>query len=126
MGITETELLNATEEYKNVGLAYKNAVAACVNLLVEKKRYDVKPGFFAKMRLERRAVDASHFAGLLLATHSAVKDYVSDDSDVDIIIAFVTEDAKRIVRRADQDERGRQVNRDLRKALGVPDDVDFG
>jgi hypothetical protein len=126
VSITEQELFDAIDEYKNVGVAHKNAVAACVNLLVEKKRYEAKPGFFAKLRLKRRAVDASNFAGVLLSTYCAVKNYVSDGSDADMVIAFVNEDAKRIVRRADQDERGRKVNRDLRKALGVPDDVDFG
>jgi hypothetical protein len=126
MGITETELLDAAEKYKNIGLAYENAVATCVNLLVEKKRYEAKPGFFAKLRFNRRVFDAQHFAGVLLATYSAVTDHVSDASDVENISTIITEKAERIVRRADQDARGRQVNRDLRKALGVPDDVDFG
>ena len=126
MGITETELLDATEAYKNVGLAYENAVATCVNLLVEKQRYEAKPGFFAKLRLNRRVVDAKNFAGVLLATYNAVTDHVADASDVEIIFTIITDRAKRIVRRADQEERIRQGNRNLRKALGVPDDVDFG
>jgi len=126
MGITETEVLNAAEEHKNVGLAYENAVATCVNLLVETKRYEAKSGFFAKLRLNRRVHDAQHFAGVLLATYSAVTDHVADASDVEIISTIIMDRAKRIVRRTDQDERIKQGNRNLRKALGVPDDVDFG
>jgi hypothetical protein len=56
---------------------------------------------------------------VLLATYSAVKDHVPDAPDVENISTIITKRAKLIIERADEEERGRQFNRDLLKTLGI-------
>lgn len=113
MTITETEVRIAADEYRNVGVAYQNAINAFINFLVEKKRFEAKPGFFARMRLDRRQVDAAHFAGVLLSHYSARKGRVPDASDVPILSAIIMKSAELTIKSIDDGDRAHaeEINR---------------
>ena len=103
--VTEGELRKVAKEHRNVGLAYENAVNACISLLAEKSRYDAKPGFLAEMRVRRQQFDAAHFAGVFLKRYRAVTGDVADASDTEIVTNVIVKEAKLRMLSPDQGDK---------------------
>jgi hypothetical protein len=122
MAVTATDIRSSAEKYGNVGWAYENAVKAFVNLIVEVKRYTAKPGFFAKLWLDRRRIDAQHWAGVLITTFNAVTDRRPPDASDEKDIADILMDRAFFEIGCAENEGDVQFARDIAKSLGYDDE----
>jgi hypothetical protein len=103
--VTEGELHKVEKEHRNVGLAYENAVNACINLLAEKSRYDAKPGLSAEMRVRRRQSDAAHLASVFLNRYCGVTGHVAEAADTEIVTNVIVKKAKLFMLSPEQQDK---------------------
>ena len=103
--VTEGDLHKVAKEHHNVGLAYENAVNACITLLAEKSRYDAEPGLSAETRVRHRQSDAAHFASVFLKSYCGVTGHVAEASDTDIVTNIIVKKAKLLMLSPEQQDK---------------------
>jgi hypothetical protein len=116
MAITFADVHSAVEGYPNIRTAFDRATRAWIEFFIEKQRYAAKPGFFARIRLDRRFHAAAHFAGNFACYYQDCTGSKCNDADLMDITTIIADRAKGIL---NPQEADRKLFHDMCEKFGI-------
>jgi hypothetical protein len=108
--VTLEMIQQAAAKYANVKVVFNTAVTAVANMLEAKRVYDEKPGFFAKLRVDRRFSDARiHMVRLVTHYDLATEYRLKGEAALTELYEIVKAEAEKLL----ADARAEQAVREL-------------